>query len=70
MDGFNISTVKISKIDIADAKIRANGPDVAANASAIAVVDTRARNNSTSVKDTLAIRDTSDCLEEIKETAV
>lgn len=60
---------KVSKINIANAKIGADSADATANAPAITVVDARVGNNGVDVENALTIRVASDCLEETRKIA-
>ena len=68
MGGPGTGAAKASEVDIADARMGANGADAAANAPAVAVIDARVGNDGADVENASAIEVASNCLEGAGET--
>lgn len=62
MDGLGAGAVNAPGVDIADAKVGANGAGAAANAPAVAVADSRVGSDVAGVENALAIGVVDDCL--------
>lgn len=70
MGSFGTRAAKVFEVNIADAKIIANYANATANASAIAIVDTRIGNNDAGIEDVLTIGVANNCLKGVKEIAI